>query len=187
MRRRLYCLLTAAAALRLPLCETALDTVISGKYAQLDLWVRTTPADKTAARKWLSTSFKNFLVNGRPSSAALLSSAWVPGSGCARTPRPGPSPDQACLPSLSSQPPFRSWSPDRRCGRGTGRQFWRQPTTCPTTFVKKTSGCFGVPGPLKCWAIRIPQRISCGRWSQVWAFTACWQRRLWAVIGSSPI
>ena len=37
----------------IPLCETALDTVISGKYAQLDLWVRTTPADKTAARKWL--------------------------------------------------------------------------------------------------------------------------------------
>jgi len=37
----------------IPLCETALDTVISGKYAQLDLWVRTTAADKASARKLL--------------------------------------------------------------------------------------------------------------------------------------
>src|SRR5690606_20898503 len=37
----------------IPRCETALDTVISGKYAQLDLWVRTTAGDKTAASKLL--------------------------------------------------------------------------------------------------------------------------------------
>ncbi|MCC6415387.1 MAG: ATP-binding cassette domain-containing protein [Opitutaceae bacterium] len=38
----------------IPLCETALDTVISGRYAQLDLWVRTTAADRTAARNLLA-------------------------------------------------------------------------------------------------------------------------------------
>ena len=37
----------------IPLAEVALDTVISGKFAQLDLWARVSHADRVAARKWL--------------------------------------------------------------------------------------------------------------------------------------
>lgn len=33
----------------IPLCETALDTVISGKFAQLDLWARVSAADRRRA------------------------------------------------------------------------------------------------------------------------------------------
>ena len=46
----------------IPVCETALDTVISGKYAQLDLWVRTTAADKAAARKWLDVTDAGYVA-----------------------------------------------------------------------------------------------------------------------------
>ena len=52
LREHIGIVTTSFSAL-IPVCETALDTVISGKYAQLDLWVRTTAADKTAARKLL--------------------------------------------------------------------------------------------------------------------------------------
>jgi len=38
----------------IPLCETALDTVISGKFAQLDLWVRVSAADRSAGRRLLA-------------------------------------------------------------------------------------------------------------------------------------
>ncbi len=37
----------------IPVCETALDTVVSGKFAQLDLWARVAPADRVAARRLL--------------------------------------------------------------------------------------------------------------------------------------
>jgi len=37
----------------IPLCEPALDTVVSGKFAQLDLWARVSAADRAAARKLL--------------------------------------------------------------------------------------------------------------------------------------
>jgi len=37
----------------IPLCENALDTVISGKFAQLDLWMPVKAADRTAARRLL--------------------------------------------------------------------------------------------------------------------------------------
>lgn len=37
----------------IPVCEVALDTVVSGKFAQLDLWARVSPADRTAARRLL--------------------------------------------------------------------------------------------------------------------------------------
>ena len=46
-------IVTSALQSSIPPAETALDTVISGKYAQLDLWKKTTPADKTAALKLL--------------------------------------------------------------------------------------------------------------------------------------
>lgn len=37
----------------IPAEETALETTMSGRYAQLDLWVKTTPADRKEARHWL--------------------------------------------------------------------------------------------------------------------------------------
>lgn len=46
----------------IPLCEIALDTVISGRYAQLDLWVRATAADKTAAHKFLDIVDAGYLA-----------------------------------------------------------------------------------------------------------------------------
>jgi len=38
----------------IPPAETALDTVVSGKFAQLDLWHRVTAADRAAARELLA-------------------------------------------------------------------------------------------------------------------------------------
>jgi len=38
----------------IPLAEAALETVISGKFAQLDLWHRVTAADRAAARRHLA-------------------------------------------------------------------------------------------------------------------------------------
>ncbi|ACB73309.1 ABC transporter ATP-binding protein [Opitutus terrae] len=44
---------TSAFAAAIPPAEVALETVISGKFAQLDLWARVTAAERTAARRWL--------------------------------------------------------------------------------------------------------------------------------------
>lgn len=44
---------TSAFAASIPPSEIARDTVISGKYAQLDLWQRVTTPDRNAARKLL--------------------------------------------------------------------------------------------------------------------------------------
>jgi len=46
---------TSAFAAAIPAAEVALDTVISGKFAQLDLWARTTRADRAAALRLLRT------------------------------------------------------------------------------------------------------------------------------------
>lgn len=47
-------IVTAAFHPSIPPAEPALETVISGKYAQLDLWAPTTRADEKAARKLLN-------------------------------------------------------------------------------------------------------------------------------------
>ena len=44
---------TSAFVAAIPPAETALDTVISGKFAQLDLWARVTRADRAAAARLL--------------------------------------------------------------------------------------------------------------------------------------
>jgi iron complex transport system ATP-binding protein len=44
---------TSAFVMAIPPAEPALDTVMSGKFAQLDLWHRVTAADRTAARRQL--------------------------------------------------------------------------------------------------------------------------------------
>lgn len=44
---------TSAFAMAIPPAEVALDTVISGRYAQLDLWTKTTHADARAALRLL--------------------------------------------------------------------------------------------------------------------------------------
>ena len=44
---------TSALQAAIPPAETALETVISGRYAQLDLWVKPTPADLAAAKRLL--------------------------------------------------------------------------------------------------------------------------------------
>jgi iron complex transport system ATP-binding protein len=44
---------TSAFAAAIPPAEVALDTVQSGKYAQLDLWHHTTRADRAAALRWM--------------------------------------------------------------------------------------------------------------------------------------
>jgi iron complex transport system ATP-binding protein len=44
---------TSAFATSIPPAELALETVESGKFAQLDLWHRTTRADRVAALRWL--------------------------------------------------------------------------------------------------------------------------------------
>jgi len=44
---------TSAFATAIPPAERALDTVVSGKFAQLDLWHRVTSAQRAAARKLL--------------------------------------------------------------------------------------------------------------------------------------
>ncbi len=46
-------LVTSAFAAAIPLAETALDTVMSGKFAQLDLWKKTSRADRAAAARLL--------------------------------------------------------------------------------------------------------------------------------------
>lgn len=46
---------TSAFAASIPLSERALDTVISGKFSQLDLWHRVTTADRAAAARLLAT------------------------------------------------------------------------------------------------------------------------------------
>lgn len=46
-------LVTSALQASVPLNEPALETVISGKYAQLDLWMKITPADRRAGLKFL--------------------------------------------------------------------------------------------------------------------------------------
>lgn len=46
-------LVTSALQAQIPPAEVALDTVISGRYAQLDLWVKTTRADRATARRAL--------------------------------------------------------------------------------------------------------------------------------------
>lgn len=47
---------TSAFAASIPPSETAIDTVVSGKYAQLDLWHRVSSRDRLAARKLLEAS-----------------------------------------------------------------------------------------------------------------------------------
>lgn len=46
-------LVTSALQTSVPPDEPALETVVSGKYAQLDLWMKLTPADRRAAMKLL--------------------------------------------------------------------------------------------------------------------------------------
>ena len=46
-------LVTSALQASVPPAETAMETVISGKYAQLDLWADFTRADRAAAVRWL--------------------------------------------------------------------------------------------------------------------------------------
>ena len=46
-------LVTSALQPHVPPAEPALETVLSGKFAQLDLWARTTRADRAAARRML--------------------------------------------------------------------------------------------------------------------------------------
>ena len=46
-------LVTSALQASVPPDEPALETVVSGKYAQLDLWMKLTPADRRAALKLL--------------------------------------------------------------------------------------------------------------------------------------
>jgi iron complex transport system ATP-binding protein len=46
-------LVTSAFAAAIPLAETALDTVMSGKFAQLDLWKKTSRSDRAAATRLL--------------------------------------------------------------------------------------------------------------------------------------
>lgn len=47
-------LVTSALQSSIPPAETVLETVISGKYAQLDLWAPATSSDVRNARRWLS-------------------------------------------------------------------------------------------------------------------------------------
>lgn len=44
---------TSAFGAAIPPAEKAIETVMSGKFAQLDLWARVTRADRAAARRWL--------------------------------------------------------------------------------------------------------------------------------------
>jgi len=46
-----------------PVCETALDTVVSGKFAQLDLWQRGDDADRRAARRLLKQVDATYLTD----------------------------------------------------------------------------------------------------------------------------
>lgn len=46
-------IVTSAFTMAVPAAEVALETVISGKHAQLDLWARVTTSDRVAAKKRL--------------------------------------------------------------------------------------------------------------------------------------
>ena len=46
-------LVSGALHASIPPAEPAIETVISGKFAQLDLWAKTTRADRAAALRWL--------------------------------------------------------------------------------------------------------------------------------------
>jgi iron complex transport system ATP-binding protein len=46
-------LVASALQASIPPTEPAIETVISGKFAQLDLWAKTTRADSAAAARWL--------------------------------------------------------------------------------------------------------------------------------------
>jgi iron complex transport system ATP-binding protein len=46
-------IVTSALQASIPPAEPALETVISGRYAQLDLWARPSPAEVTDGRRWL--------------------------------------------------------------------------------------------------------------------------------------
>src|SRR5262249_14825269 len=52
----------SAFAAAIPPAEPALDTVVSGKYAQLDLWHAGTPADRRAARRLLGSVGLGYLA-----------------------------------------------------------------------------------------------------------------------------
>jgi len=52
LRLHIGVVMNSFAAL-IPVCEAALDTVVSGKFAQLDLWAPVTAADRAAARRML--------------------------------------------------------------------------------------------------------------------------------------
>jgi len=52
LRRRVG-LVASALSASIPPAEPAIETVVSGRYAQLDLWARPTRADLAAARRWL--------------------------------------------------------------------------------------------------------------------------------------
>lgn len=53
---------TSAFTMSIPLAEPALETVISGKYAQLDLWHSVTAADKKAGLKLLHATGLGYLA-----------------------------------------------------------------------------------------------------------------------------
>lgn len=55
-------LVTSALQAGVPPDEPALETVISGKFAQLDLWAKITPADRRAAQKLLRFTGAGALV-----------------------------------------------------------------------------------------------------------------------------
>jgi iron complex transport system ATP-binding protein len=46
-------MVTNSFSAAIPPAEPALETVVSGKFAQLDLWVRVTRGDRAAAARWL--------------------------------------------------------------------------------------------------------------------------------------
>src|SRR5436190_4787269 len=54
---------TSAFAASIPPAEPAIETVMSGKYAQLDLWHRVTRGDRAAARRLLRASGLAALAN----------------------------------------------------------------------------------------------------------------------------
>ncbi|MBI4625222.1 MAG: ABC transporter ATP-binding protein [Verrucomicrobia bacterium] len=60
-------IVTSAFAAAIPPAEPALDTVVSGKFAQLDLWHRVTRVDRAAARRLLRSA----------GLAALADRAWA--------------------------------------------------------------------------------------------------------------
>lgn len=46
-------MVTTSFTTAIPPAEVALDTVVSGKFAQLDLWAKVSTRDRAAARRWL--------------------------------------------------------------------------------------------------------------------------------------